>query len=575
MDFKENKLTFKQNIEGVGNIRYSHAPLFTEKVYQKRFLEGVEDKDAELTKQEVREKCFQVLGYLEEFQRVVNNPQANAAEENKVIQGMETEDDLLALLLDEGMQEEELNIEAVEGREIEAPDSPKTKADSQRIYITKQIRELFSYKQVREFFLENLREEAKKYGQARPKLRKVAKMEFAQNGALRKMIQLYLQSKRTYGKLVQSASDNIAKLEAMRKKAEEKEKSERQSANEQERGFLEVQKLLQFKHQIKEKGFALTHTRKQLVAQISEHVLAGRKVFLVGSTGTGKTELALYVSDTVSGKHEMVSWHEGTTPRDLFGYRELWTDKDGNTVSGTKAGPVTKAVDTQTGGATVIHDEYTAGTTRSQIAAKAFMNAKKGQEIHIPGFNGDVFEVSENFAEIFTGNPKDEKTQAREDMDPAILRMLTGLKIDYMPASEMNDVILANLIEDNGVLKLSREEVEIIKKLCNAAELMHMFHNREFAEITNSLGSTSHEFTTLKGIFGGNIEDARLDKHFLDPGTLFSMFSDFDFTRAKSGDLKKHLEERLSEFLDDPKTTVSEEKQLMRKILELCSVLKD
>ena len=573
----------KTKINEIENIRYSHAPLFTEKICGEKFLENIEDKKDEkgkvienLTITEIREKCFQALGYLEEFQRVKGKGFAEKVNEREAISKMESENDLLEFLLSNNkpVLKEIINLQ------MENVDSEKeiielvleNIVNPEREYIVKQIRELFSYKQVRNFFLENLKSESEKYQNARPKMRIVASMEFAQDGAFRKMIEIYLASKHTHGKLVETAAQNVAKLEAMRKKAQEKEEAERGSANQEEQGFLKAQQLLQYKQQIKEKGFALTPSRKALTERISEHVLAGRKVFLVGSTGTGKTELAFYVADVISGKYEIVSWHEGTTTRDLFGYRELWTNEEGQTVSGTKPGPVTKAVED---GAVVIHDEYTAGSTRSMLAAKAFMNAKAGQKIKIPGFNGDVFEVSENFGEIFTGNPKDEKTKAREDMDPAILRMLTGLKIDYMPAEEMKDIILANLIEDNGVLRLSPAEVELIEKLSKAAELMHLFHNREFSQIESFLGTSSSEFATLKSIFG-DIQDAKLDKNFLDPGTLFSLFSDFDFTRAKSGDLKKHLEKKLFEFLQDPKfDTVPEERKLAGQILKITGVIQD
>ena len=90
---------------------------------------------------------------------------------------------------------------------------------------------------------------------------------------------------------------------------------------------------------------------------------------------------------------EVVSWHEGTTPRDLFGYREVWQD-EGGIKSGTKKGPTAIAI---TEGRIVIHDEYTAGSTRAQLSAKAQMNARVGQETRIPGFNGEVFTVEEGY----------------------------------------------------------------------------------------------------------------------------------------------------------------------------------
>ena len=552
-------MTKKQpDIFGIGEFHHSYAPLLVRrKMYGFLSKKNAEGDSVELAQTEIQEACFRVLGYLEEYQRILRITELPSSQLD--LQHVQTEKDLLKLLLSEGSQENnEEGEDSIEDGDM-------------REHIAGKIRALLGNTQVREYFLENLKEEVQRYRASLPKLKVVAGMRFAQSGASRKIIREYLGSKKKHGKLVQSSADNILKYEQLKEKARKREEAERQSANETERGFLKAQELLQYKEQIRKKGFALTPSRKKLVEKIARQVLAGKKVFLVGSTGTGKTELAMYVADDTSGRYEMVSWHEGTTPRDLFGYRELWTNEEGKTESGTKPGPVTKAV---TDGAVAIHDEYTTGTTRSQIAAKAFMNAKPGQNIHIPGFNGQVFEVSQDFAEIFTGNPKDERTQAREDMDPAILRMMTGLKIDYMPAEEMKDIILANVIEDNGVLRLSPSEVELIGKLCNAAELMQMFHDRAFDDVAQKLGAGSAEFSTLKSVFGGDIKDARLDKHFLDPGTLFGMFRDFDLTRASGGSLKAHLESVVADFLVDPKSNVPEEKILMRKILEICGVIK-
>lgn len=544
------------NRGGTGDVRISHAPLFLRKggaLHEKFLTEAPDAPSSEGTKlalEEVHDRAFRALGLVDEYLRVRENGKAI---------GRMTKDE----------HSDDEVIEALLFGDETAPSFSGLSKEVELECLAQEIRKILSAPQVRETFLTELSEESARYEATRSKLRTVSRMEAADDLAVKRMVQTYLKSKRHYGKLVQSSADEIGKLESARSRAAERASAERKSANETERGFLKAQRLLAYKEQIRSKGFALTPSRKALIRKISEHVLSGRKVFLVGSTGTGKTELAFYVADVVSGGYEIVSWHEGTTPRDLFGYRELSTDAHGNTVSGTKPGPVTKAV---TDGMTVIQDEYTAGSTRSMLAAKAFMNAKPGQKIHIPGFNGDVFEVSEGFAEIFTGNPKDDKTKAREDMDPAILRMLTGLRIDYMPASEMEDVVLSGIIEDSGVLRLDPGEIELVSKLCRAAELMHFFHNREFFNVQLSVPGGAASVALLSKPFG-DIRDSQLDKNFLDPGTLFSLFSDFDFTRAKRGDLRSHLERRLADFINDPKfDPIPEERELAAAILHVSGV---
>jgi hypothetical protein len=44
----------------------------------------------------------------------------------------------------------------------------------------------------------------------------------------------------------------------------------------------------------------------------------------------------------------------------------------------------------------------------------------------------------------------------------------------------MDDIIRAMLIEENGVLKLSKSEVDYVETLSKAAEMMQRIHNRDF-----------------------------------------------------------------------------------------------
>ena len=164
--------------------------------------------------------------------------------------------------------------------------------------------------------------------------------------------------------------------------------------------------------------------------------------------------------------------------------------------------------------------------------------------------------------QIFTGNPKDERTKQREDMDPAILRELTGVEVPYMPSGEMFDIIRAKLIEENGVLKLSESELKYIKRLTKAAEMMQRIHNRDFEGFPDD----------MKGLLGidpqGNTQTT-LNKNFLDSGTLMRLFSEWELAHARGQKFEEYMVAKLNEFIRDPKTLgAPEERETLQKILD-------
>ena len=193
------------------------------------------------------------------------------------------------------------------------------------------------------------------------------------------------------------------------------------------------------------------------------------------------------------------------------------------------------------------------------------MNLKPGQRIKIPEMNGEIMEVSDVIVEFFTGNPKDERTKEREELDPAILRMLKGMHVQYMPVDEMAKIALASLIEESGVLELSKEEVLFIKQLASAASLMQQCHDGDIpAEAEGELKKAT------------GLEDLRLTKNFLDPGTFFSLFSKYDFEKARGRSFKDYMAEQLKEFVNDPKTLgAEEERKVLLAILKLKGVISE
>ena len=466
------------------------------------------EKSDKLLTEEVENKCFSALGYLEELY----------------------------------LKPKEFNKDSEESRKDK---------------INNKLKEIFSYPQVKEKFTNEFNDEIEYFLQAGLPMAQIRKINQERTELSTNIYTTYLNYKENYGKLPQSGQEEIAEMQAKISKLQEQKRGIENTASPSTFGYLKTQKLLTYKLQLKEKGFALTPSREDLIDRIKKEALSGKKIFLVGSTVTGKTQLGIYALNELRG-YEIIPWHEGTTPRDIFGYRELYEDKEGKVQSGVKQGPYPTVLEQKHG---LLHEEYTGGSTRTQLSMKYLLGARPGDEVKIPGFNGKVFEISPNFLEIFTGNPKDEKTKQREEMDPAILRELTGVEVEYMPAKEMADIIKAQLIEENGVLKLSRPEIEYVERLANVAEVMQKVHNREFSNL-------SDEMKSLLGIDSQNNTENTLNTNFLDPGTLFKLFNNWELEKARGKSFKNYITEELDKFIKDPKTLGHlEERQTLSKIL--------
>lgn len=540
----------------IQQARYRVAPLSVN-----RFIEGlpVRENPETLSKESVEEQCFAALGYMEEYFR----PPSQTTTEILISGDMNLRD--LEAQLDESFPSNKKDSAVRRMLTGSSRDNdtdttitdPESTSGHQEKIKTK-IGEILSHPQVREKFEEELEREIGFYQTARKPMREVRDIDRV-TGKLRQAIyKRYLSSRRDHGKLVQSAADQIASFQGKVDELESTKRGVEQTASPETLGYLETQKLLEYKKQLKEHGFVTTPSREQLIDRITREALAGKKIFLVGSTGTGKTELAFYALDSLTGGYEIVPWHEGTTPRDIFGYRELYEDAEGKVQSGVKPGPYPRALEKQVG---LVHEEFTGGSTRTQLSMKYLMGAHPGEKVHIPGFNGEVHEITPNFIELFTGNPKDERTKQREEMDPAILRELTGVEVSYMPAPEMNDIILAKLIEENGVLRLGQSELKYIEQLCKAAEMMQKIHNRDFEGFTP-------EIKAILGIDAQGNTETTLNTNFLDPGTLFKLFGEWELARARGQNFDQYMQAKLGEFVRDPKTlSTPEERKTLQKVL--------
>src|SRR3989344_2506420 len=516
----------------------------------------------ELSEAEIQNKCFAVLGYLEEYYLPSSSDIAEIKDVDLTAEGVPGNGREIPRKKS-GLEELETQLDEVLHLK---PDVDKLQGGQRHKQIEHRLSALLASSQVRDRFEKEFNEELPRYHAARRSLRQVRDIDRVTRKLKKAMYKRYLEDKQQHGKLTQSSVDQTSFFQGKLDELEQQKKGIEGTASPATLGYLETQKLLEYKRQLQEKGFVMTPSREHLIDRITREALAGKKIFLVGSTGTGKTQLAFYALNNLTGGYELINWHEGTTPRDLFGYMELWTDELGGVQSGMKPGPVPKALERGVG---VIHEEYTGGSTRTQLAAKFMMGARAGDRIQIPGFNGQVFDVTNNFIEVFTGNPKDERTKQREEMDPAILRELTGVEVSYMPASEMNDIIRAKLISESGVLKLSQNEVKYVEQLTKAAEMMQRIHNRDFEGFSTKM-------RTLLGIDAQRNTDTTLNTNFLDPGTLFKLFGEWELASARGQNFAHYMSDKLREFVTDPKTmSVPEERRTLQKIFRAFGLITD
>lgn len=519
---------------------------------------------------DVEAQCFQVLSLIEQLY----HPPKTEEELNQMLAEFDTADSINDIdgflrLLSENAQDSPEPQEVLGILESEEMEGPRALSEAEiversRDIIIARIKELMSNEAVKRLLESEITSESTHYKNFKTTLERIRDLKFAIKRGKEVMRQTYFRVKRRHGKLLSSGEQKIKKIAEVVKMAEA-ERAEIEAKPEMSsgpgEGLLIAQRLLRYKRQIEEKGFALTPSRQRLIETVAEYAMAGQKVFLVGSTGTGKTELAFYVANELTGGFEMIPWHEGTVMRDVMGQMSLRPGPNGGVESVFKPGPLPRAMSQ---GFAAIHEEFTGGSTRSQLGMKPYMNLKPGQTYTMPETNGMVHCVDDRFFEIFTGNPKDDRTKDREELDPAILRMMKGLTVSYMPAEEMTEVALANLMEITGLTRLSYKEIRLVIKLAQAAQIMQFCHD-------GILGDEMMQ--AIKDATG--IDNTRVVKNFLDTGTFFSLFARYEFERCKGKSFEEYIEDQLQAFIQDPKNMDAlEEREIILAILKIAKVIK-
>ncbi len=502
---------------------------------------------APLGTEEIRRKALETLHLLDEYNRVKLQPSKASLGKTDDLQGIDSLDDFISALDRRGKSDEK-------------------KAEPQERFrreeLTGQIKELLSEPQVYQFLQQSLAKEAERFTSVQPLLSRLHKLRQVQEIAFERIHTLSLESKRQHGKIVGSVQTAIEKLSRLNREAEEEEKRLEDDASPLEKGWIASQRLLEYKQQLKNDRFVMTPSRRVILDDMIAKLGSKGRVLLLGSNGTGKTELAAKALRLVSNGYHLVPWQEGTTGQDIFGRQEI-RRQNGHVESGLRPGPMTRAIEAKEGEpAGVLHDELNLGSLRTIYLLKKLWNSRPGQEVDVPVLDAKRT-LPLNYAEVYTANPKDERTSNREEFDAGITRVLGGMSVPFLAQNEQEQIILAKLIDENGVLHLSKSEAQAIRELVAAAVMTQQCFDRAFADLGNEA------LAEIKSMTG--ISDLRLTKKFLDPGRLMEMFDTYEQKRAEGMSVADYLSAELKRFLAE--FEVEEERNIAIAILKLKGVI--
>lgn len=499
--------------------------------------------------EEIREKALETLHLLDEYERVKMEPsKASLGKRDDLLEGVESLDEFIAVL------------DTVKGKNEVKKDEPQEQF--RREELAQRIRELLAEPQVYQLLRQSLAKETERFASVQPLLSRLNKLRQVQDIAFERIHTLSLESKRTHGKIVGSVQTTIEKLSRLSREAQEEEKRLEGEASPLEKGWIASQRLLEYKQQLKEDRFVMTPSRRTILDQMIAKLGSKGRVLLLGSNGTGKTELAARALKLVSNGYHLVPWQEATTGQDIFGRQEI-RRQNGHVESGLRSGPMTRAIEAKEGEpAGVLHDELNLGSLRTIYLLKKLWNSRPGQEVDVPVLD-EKRTLPMNYAEVYTANPKDERTSNREEFDAGITRVLGGMNVPFLTQDEQEQIILAKLIDENGVLHLSRSEAQVVRELVGAAVMTQQCFDRAFAD----LGTEALE--EIKSTTG--ISDLRLTKKFLDPGRLMEIFDTYEQKRAEGMCVADFLSAELKRFLAE--FEVEEERNIALAILKLKGVV--
>ena len=209
--------------------------------------------------------------------------------------------------------------------------------------------------------------------------------------------------------------------------------------------------------------FVETKYIKDITNRILSYIKAGFPVHFRGSSGTGKTTLAMHIASKINRPVVIIHGDEGFTTSDLvggeYGYRiRRVVDRFNSRVLKTEEDLVKYWVDNRLTvackyGFTLIYDEFTRSKPEANNILLPILQEKIMDFPASRGGDGAYLKVDPNFTAIFTSNPE-EYAGVHRSQDALRDRMIT-MDLDYFDYETEVAITQAKA-------KISKQNAEII-----------------------------------------------------------------------------------------------------------------
>lgn len=336
--------------------------------------------------------------------------------------------------------------------------------------------------------------------------------------------------------------------------------------------------LLEYRKQLVQTGgkFVETPTREEYINTLERLWADGQKVLVTGATGTGKTELVRFARNQMFGfeyagdKYELTG-HKDMTPYELLG-------RTGFKMQGGEGGDIyrpSKLIQAMTSkngsghlsGAPFLYDEIDASPNEANIALKTILNDGPGDAVSVQMDSSEKFVIGPNYSFTATANVKSEKHTTRFEIDPAIVRVLEPMVVNYLPPWEVWDITVASQMDRRGRVNFSQEDATVtLKALCDAAYWTQQAYRGEkvMTGRTTFLEARGGA-TTGKG--------AVLREGVFDQGRLVRILKGWEAARAEGRDLRDFLNEQIIRFINN-ENYPEEDRYYLTEIFALQGFLK-
>ena len=310
---------------------------------------------------------------------------------------------------------------------------------------------------------------------------------------------------------------------------------------------LRITELKKYAKQLDADHYAETPSRTACLSRIERYWAEGKRVLLSGETGTGKTEMIKHASNKLFDVNpESVTGHQDMSIYELLG-KTGFQIKTGDVF---RPAPLIRAMTGREGrGQPFLFDEIDRAPNQAVMGIKTILNARPGEKgIKVQTDTAGTFDVGTDYAVSATANIKSEKYQTATELDPAIVRVFDApLEIDYIPAPEVYDLLLASLMDKRGGIPLSEQEASImLRNLCDAASWIQDAYQGKKIVTDPKSGKTLE--ARGQGTTG---RAASLKKALLDPGRTIDMLKGWQGAQARGINFEDYINERIIEFINN------------------------